>query len=280
MRQQSLYNFSRKSQPCFLKKFVFIVFCYILTFMNIRQRNLLKKLKKQGSLSIEDEASELQVSSMTIRRDVQLLIDHGLAVKTQGGAIPRTNDPEQLFIQAKATDAQQRIAIKAVELIPDKSSIMLSTGSTTLEIARKLAVSGKQLSVVTNSLPIAATLFQTSIKVILTGGTLRSNSLDLVGPITEKNIDEYYIDLLFSGCDGAKSDEGFFTKDLELAEMERKSVEKSHKVIIVTESHKFNSPSFVKFASPDEIGTVISDSKLSAKDRIELEKQGIEVIVC
>lgn len=248
--------------------------------MNIRQRNLLKKLKKQGSLSIEDEALKLQVSSMTIRRDVQLLVDHGLAIKTQGGAVSRVNDPEQLFIQAKATDAQQRIAEKAVELIPDKSTIMLSTGSTTLEIARKLAVSGKQLSVVTNSLPIAATLFQTNIKVILTGGTLRSNSLDLVGPITEKNIDEYYIDMLFSGCDGAKSDEGFFTKDLELAEMERKSVEKSHKVIIVTESHKFNNPSFVKFASPEETSTLITDSDLKDQDRINLEKHGVEVIVC
>ncbi|MDD5699216.1 MAG: DeoR/GlpR family DNA-binding transcription regulator [Victivallaceae bacterium] len=248
--------------------------------MNIRQQKLLKKLKKQGSLSIESEAFELQVSSMTIRRDIQLFVDHGLAVKTHGGAVSRANDLEQLFIQSKASDAQRRIAVKAVELIPDKSSIMLSNGSTTLEVARQLAVSGKQLSVVTNSLPIAATLFQTGIQVILTGGTLRSNSLDLAGPVTEKNINEYYIDILISGCDGAKSNEGFFTKDLELAETERKSVEKSRKVIIVTESYKFNSPSFVKFASPDKIGALISDSGLSLQDQTKLKKYGIQVITC
>ena len=130
---------------------------------------------------------------------------------------------------------------------------MRSTGSTTLEVARLLAVSGKRLSVVTNSLPIAAALFQTPIQVILTGGTLRSDSLDLAGPVTEKNLDEYYIDMLISGCDGAFASEGFFTKDINLAEMERKAVQKSKKVLIVAEVHKFKQRAFVKFASPGEV---------------------------
>ncbi len=247
--------------------------------MNTRQQNLLKKLKKQGSLSIENEALELQVSSMTIRRDIQLLVEHGLAIKTHGGAVSRTNEPEQLFVQAKSSEAQKRLAVETVKLIPDNSTIMLSNGSTTLEVARQLAVSGKQLSVLTNSLPIAATLFQTGIQVILTGGTLRSNSLDLAGPVTEKNIDEYYIDMLISGCDGAKADEGFFTKDLELAEMERKSVEKSHKVVIVTESSKFNRPSFVKFASPREVSILITSPGLPDKEITALKRNGVSVMV-
>ncbi|MBU8901455.1 MAG: hypothetical protein KOO69_01810, partial [Victivallales bacterium] len=195
-------------------------------------------------------------------------------------AVPRVNDPEQLFIQSKANEAQKRIAAKTIELIPDNSSIMLSTGSTTLEVARQLASSGKQLSVVTNSLPIAATLYQTNIQVILTGGTLRNNSLDLVGPVTEKNINEYYIDILISGCDGAIAEEGFFTKDVSLAEMERKSVKQSGKVIIVSESYKFDNPAFVKFASPQDVTTLITDTNLTPEKHASLRKAGLEIISC
>ncbi|MBN2643747.1 MAG: DeoR/GlpR transcriptional regulator [Victivallales bacterium] len=246
--------------------------------MNKRQQKLLDKLKRLGSLSLEEEAEAFSVSTMTIRRDIAMFEEQGIAVRSQGGAVSRVADSGQLLMEGNASDAQRRIARKTLELIPDACTLMLSTGRTTLEVARQLAVSGKRLAVVTNSLQIAAALFQTPVQVILTGGTLRADSLDLVGPVTEKNLDEYYIDILITGCDGAVADEGFFTKDLNLAAMERKSVEKSRKVIMVTESSKFNSPSFVKFAEPGNISTVVSDINLSDRDCACLQKSGIEVI--
>lgn len=248
--------------------------------MNKRQNDILEKLNKTGAIDIEEEAVRFDVSTMTIRRDIKLLVERGVAIRVNNGAIPATNDPLQLFINSKPSINQKFIARKAVELIPEGKTVMLSTGNTTLEVARQLAVSGKELSVFTNSLPIAATLFQTPVHVILTGGMLRSNSLDLVGPVTEKNIDEYYIDILISGCDGAIADEGFFTKDMNLAEMERKSVEKSKKIIIVTESKKFDNPAFVKFAKTEEVSTLITDSGLSGSDRKSLRKSGLEVFCC
>ncbi|MDD5727924.1 MAG: DeoR/GlpR family DNA-binding transcription regulator [Victivallales bacterium] len=246
--------------------------------INKRQKILLDKLSRTGVLSLKEEAAAFGVSTMTIRRDIVQFEDMGLAVRSQGGAVARVSEPGQLFGGNRSTEAQKRIAAKAVELIPAACTLMLSGGTTTLEVARQLAVSGKQLAVITNSLQIAAALFQTPIQVILTGGTLRSNSLDLVGPVTEKNLDEYYIDILISGCDGAVAAEGFFTRDLNLAAMERKSVEKSRKVIIVTENSKFTHPSFVKFADPGEVAVVITDSALPAEAGEVLRKHGIEVI--
>jgi len=248
--------------------------------MNKRQKTLLDKLSRLGQLSLEEEAAAFDVSTMTIRRDITMFENLGLAIRTQGGAVARVSEPGQLLGDNHSTETQRRIARKTVEIIPAECTLMLSGGSTTLEVARQLAVSGKHLSVVTNSLQIAAALFQTSVQVILTGGSLRANSLDLVGPVTEKNIDEYYIDILISGCDGAVATEGFFTKDLNLAAMERKSVEKSRKVIIVTESAKFNHPSFVKFAEPGKIAMVITDSNINEKDLTTLKKHNIEVVLC
>jgi len=246
--------------------------------LNKRQKVLLDKLTRLGQLSLEEEAAAFDVSTMTIRRDIALFEAQGIAVRTQGGAVSRVADPALLLGDTRVTEAQRRIARKTVEMLPPDSTVMLSTGSTTLEVARQLAVSGRKLAVVTNSLHIAAALFQTPIQVILTGGSLRANSLDLVGPVAEKNLNEYYIDVLVSGCDGAVADEGFFTQDLNLAAMERKSVEKSRKVIIVTESAKFNRPSFVPFAEVNQVNTVITDSGLSETCRAQLMAHGVEVV--
>jgi len=260
-------------------KLDFFRFVLIFNTMNRRQKTLLDKLARLGRISIETEAPIFGVSEMTIRRDIIMLDEMGLAIRTHGGAVPRTDVKESILAETRSTDGQKRIAKKVLELIPDACTLMLSTGSTTLEIARYLAVSGKRLSVVTNSLPIAAALFQTPVQVILTGGTLRSDSLDLAGPVTEKNLDEYYIDMLVSGCDGADATEGFFTKDINLAEMERKAVQKSKKVIIAAEACKFERRAFVKFASPKEISTVVTDVKLAAADVKALEKAGVKLIV-
>ena len=246
--------------------------------MNSRQKTLVEKLYKLGRLFIKEEATAFAVAPMTIRRDIQFFESQGIAIRTHGGAVPRVNEPLQIFTQSEASAIQKKIARKAVEMIPAESTLMLSTGSTTLEVARQLAASDLRICVITNSLPIAAVLFQTKIQVVLTGGSLRSNSLDLTGPVTEKNLDEYYIDILITGCDGVSQD-GFFTKDLNLAEMEKKSVKKSAKTIVVTESHKFNKPAFVKFASLDEISTVITDKKLPDEFSRQLLHSGIELIL-
>lgn len=246
--------------------------------MNKRQVALLDKLNRLGRLSLEEEAGVFGVSSMTIRRDLAMFEERGVAIRTQGGAIPAHPDPTKLAGGGGASPVKRQIARRVVERIPDGSTLMLSAGSTTLEVARQLAVAEKSVCVITNSLTVAAALFQTPVQVILTGGSLRSDSLDLVGPVAEKNIDEYYIDILISGCDGAMAGEGFFTHDLNLASMERKSVQKSRNVIIVTESAKFGRPSFAKFASVAEVSAVITDAGLSQADRESLQVAGVEVV--
>jgi DeoR/GlpR family transcriptional regulator of sugar metabolism len=246
--------------------------------MNARQKALLEKLERLGRLSIEEEAAALAVSTMTIRRDIREFESRGLAVATKGGAAPKSPTREMLFAQPKSSEAKIRIAQKAAEMVVPGSTVMLSAGTTTLEVARRLAAADKHVSVLTNSLPAAAALFQTKAQVILTGGSLRPNSLDLTGPVAEKNIEEYYIDTLITGCDGV-SGEGFFTTDLGLAEMEKKSVRKSGKVIVVTESRKFQKPSLVRFASISDAAAVITDKDIPQNFRDILSSSGVELII-
>ena len=247
--------------------------------MNIRQKILLDKLRKQEKLVISEEAKLLNVSEMTIRRDLLLFESSGFLLRTHGGAILRTGQKDVLFPLDSGNENKVKIGTATLAFVKPNQTIMIGPGTTTLQFARQLALTDISLTVVTNSLPIAAVLFKTNIQVMILGGALRSNSIDLVGPITEKILDEFYIDILFNGCDGASSDEGFFTIDMNLATMERKSVQKSEKVIILTESHKFQKRSFVKFASLNEVSTVITDKQLASKDKANLEKNNITTII-
>jgi len=250
-----------------------------LNIMNTRQKTFLKNLRKGEELFIAEEARRFGVSEMTIRRDFQFLEDEGLAIRTHGGAVIKDNANNELHNLSRTNEAQKKIAKEALKFIKPSSTIMISTGTTPLEVAREIAKSGMNLSVVTNSLPVAAALFKTDVEVLLTGGALRKQSMDLVGPVTEKNLGEFYIDLLIIGCNGADSEEGFFTSDINLAVMEKKSVQISADVMIVTESYKFQKRSFAKFASLKEVSTVITDKDISKKQAMEMKKKGIKVII-
>ncbi|MFA6290255.1 MAG: DeoR/GlpR family DNA-binding transcription regulator [Victivallales bacterium] len=247
--------------------------------MNSRQQNLLDKLSKTGSLETAEEAALLKVSAMTLWRDFKMFEEQGLALRTHGGLVSAIRR-DLGFQNTRASEFQKKIAKAAISLIPNNSTIMLSAGTTTLEIARQLASSGRlQITVVTNSLPVAAIFYKTDFNTILLGGSLRRNSMDLTGPLSEKNLDELHIDMLFTGCDGAISGEGFFTSDLSLAELERKSVQRSKTVAVVTESRKFGKKSLAKFASDKEVRIVVTDRNLSNSDKAMLEKNKIKVCI-
>ncbi len=246
--------------------------------MNTRQLQLLEKLARTGRLDAGEEAKLLGVSAMTLWRDFKSFEEKGLALRTHGGLVTVAGRTSGFLDAAGSSVAQKKIAAAAVSMIKPRATIMLSTGTTTLEVARQLASSRRtDVTVITSSLRAAAIFYQTDFSTILLGGSLRRNAMDLTGPIAEKNLDDLHIDMLFTGCDGAVSREGFFTSDLSIAELERKSVARSGTVVVVTESKKFGRRALAKFADPKDVRTVITDSGISRSDRLSLEKDGIEV---
>ncbi len=248
--------------------------------MNKRQQILINRLKNTGHFSVVEQAKELRVTEMTIRRDLKLLEEQGIATRVHGGAIPRSPVPHGINMMAKKPRNNQiAIAKQALSLLESGSTVLLNIGTTVLQVAREIAAVKIPLTVITNSIPVAITLFQSECQVLMTGGTLRRQSIDLVGPITEQNLNEYHVDTLITGCDGADSKTGFFTNDVNLTPMEKKSVQIAEKVIIVTESSKFINRSFAKFASIDEVSVVVTDKNLPESDIQNLNKVGVEVFL-
>ncbi len=244
--------------------------------MNERLSQILTELNRSGFLKIAEAAQHFGVTPMTIRRDFRMLEQNGYVFQVKNGAIPRQKLPEMHY-DASRPSMKHRLARELADILSPRDVILLSAGTTTLACAQVLAALNAELTVLTYSLPVASALFQSRSQVILLGGELRSNSLDLLGPLTETNLRQYHVNYLISGCDGADADAGFFTTDLNLANLERISAEIADHVIVVTESTKFRRKSMVKFLDVAEADILVTDRGLRELDRQLLGRHELDL---
>ena len=234
---------------------------------------------QRGRIDIKSTAKLLEVTEMTLRRDLRELERQQLVMQVKGGAVlhPARYEPEQNT--DKLMDLKFAIAEALYMQIMPCNAIFLSTGTTSLAFAKTLVKKNtSHLTVITNSLTIASALFRSRCKVILLGGELRSTSLDLVGHIGERNIADFHVDWLISGCDGAFSNFGFYTSDSSLSSLEKMSMKIADHVAIITASAKFGVRSFARFASLDDVDLLITDDQLSNTDRAHLQNANINVV--
>ena len=244
-----------------------------------RQRKILDMLQR-GKVVIRDAASELGVTEMTLRRDLKSLEERKLILLVKGGAIlhPARYEPESPESIDKM-DRKFAIANALYDEIFPAESVFISAGTTSLAFAKVIARRNTlPVTIITNSLPVASTLFRSCCKVILLGGELRTNYLDLVGSIAEKNLAEYQVDWLVSGCDAALSDYGFYTSDVSVSNLEKKSLEIASKAAIIADSSKFGKRALTRFASLDEIDLLVTDCGLSAQDAENLKNANIKLL--
>ena len=208
--------------------------------MTTRQKNLLELLQKQERLDSASAAKKFGVSTMTIRRDFRVLEAEKLILQTKGGAVihPAQYEPENII--SELNDLKFEIADALFQRIFPCKSLFIGTGTTCLAFAKTVARRNiVPNTVITHSLSVASALFQSRSKVILLGGELRKNSMDLVGETAERNLSEYKVEWLISGCDGALADYGFYTSDMRLHNLERKTISVADNVAVITESSKF-----------------------------------------
>ncbi len=250
--------------------------------MKERQARILKLLEESDRATISHMKELYNVSEMTLRRDITQLEEMGYVTKIHGGVIARKKLLFDRSFSRREKEHQyekKMIAKEAVRLMKPGENIILDTGTTTLYVARELVKKNLPLTVATTSLMVASTLFNSSIEVLLFGGFLRREIPDLIGPLAEKNLMEFHSDKLFIGCNGILVEEGFYTSDLNISQLEKKMVENTEMVILVTDSSKFGIKSFVKCADISIVHTVITDTNVDAVSVKNLENRGIRVIV-
>jgi DeoR family transcriptional regulator, aga operon transcriptional repressor len=244
-----------------------------------RLRSILQLIGVDSSVSVGELAEELGVSTATVRRDLAQLASQGLIMRSHGGAI-KLHRGYELPIHYRTTSRaaeKKRIATLAVSLVDDGAVVGVTGGTTTMEVTRALAVR-QQLTIVTNALNIAAELaLRPNTRLVVTGGISRSASFELSGPVAERTIHEYNIDVAFVGVDGIDPVAGCTTHNDSEALTNAALVTRAARVIVVADSTKLGQ---VKFASICEISAVdllITDNGATEDQVAAFEKADVEV---
>lgn len=232
-------------------------------FADERKTRILFLLNRSQSILVSDVAQSLSVSETTIRRDLQDLEEQGLLKRTHGGAIAlEMASFEPSMVEKADFHAEQKtqIAQQAVSMIQTGDTLLLDSGTTTLQIARMLP--DQDLTVVTNSLPIASELSRSKwIKLVMLGGELRSNTEALVGTFCENMLRELHVDKAFIGANGVDIYKGVTTANISEASTKRAMVNAAREVILVADHSKFGQVYFAKICDIKDLSCVITDEQ-------------------
>ena len=241
---------------------------------------ILEELAAGGSVGVAQLAAKLDVSTASIRRDLQLLEEQRLLSRTHGGAVANSTVYELplRYRGGRHRDAKRRIATAAASRVDDHvASVGLTGGTTTTEVARELA--GRQeLTVVTNALNIAAELaLRPQLKLIVTGGTARSESYELVGPLAEAALSGMNLDLAIVGVDGISVAGGLTTHhDIE-AHTNHVLISRARRVIVVADASKVGKLAFVRICALDCVDELITDTSAAPAELRALAEAGVTV---
>ena len=247
-----------------------------------RLSQMVDAIGENEELSVEQLTDMFSSSPATIRRDLTLLSEQHLVQRTHGGARPLGSAREVpvLFRDSRFRDSKRLIARAAVDLIPAaRMAIAISGGTTTAEVARLLA-ERSQLSVVTNSVSIASLLapFQ-QLRILLTGGLLRPQSLELVGALAENTFNSVNIGIAILGADGVSAAEGVTTHDETEARTNHAMVDRAPRTIVVADGSKVGQVAMARMADITEVAVLITDSSADAQALESIRIAGVEVIV-
>ncbi|MFC2115041.1 transcriptional repressor AgaR [Bacteroidota bacterium] len=249
-----------------------------------RRAKILEELDINGQVTVSELSRKYNISEVTIRNDLDHLEKQNMLIRARGGAIkikffkmvidPPLSDKQKEFLKEK-----QKIANEALKLIEDGDTIVLDSGTTTTEIAKKLE-QFHNLTIITNALNIASILSEyPDFNIYMPGGVLRKKSLSLVGSLASENFKKFYCDKLFLGVDGFDTLQGPSTPNAEEAHLNSIMVRMAKKVIVVADSRKFSRRRFGFIAPISEIHVVITDSGILEEDKARLENQGVKVII-
>jgi DeoR family transcriptional regulator, aga operon transcriptional repressor len=248
-----------------------------------RMREVLSILRGRGEVDSQKLRAALGVSAATLRRDLSEMEEQGLLVRTHGGA--RALDPSGSEIPVRLRDhrmvaIKRRIAQHAAALVPaGPQAVALTGGVTTGEVARSLK-GRPQMTIVTNSLTIAADCaVDAHMKVIMTGGLVRANSMEAVGPMSEHAFQVINVGTAVLGADGMSAEVGATTFDEAEARTAIAMAANAQRVIVPVDGSKIGKVTLAKMVPLSQIDHLVTDSTADPRQLELIAAAGVQVHV-
>lgn len=247
--------------------------------MKDRANKILEILTQENKIEVSVLSELLNVSQVTIRKDLDALESKGIVKREHGFALLCSTDDINGRI-AYHYEYKKKIAAKAAELVQDNDIVMIESGSCCALLAECLAETKKDLTLVTNSAFIADFIRRKSnFQIILLGGIYQQDAQVMVGPMVSQCAENFLVDLFFIGTDGYDSRVGFTNRDQMRAQAVRDMAKQAEQVIILTESDKLTKHGIVPLNLKNKIKAVITDNELDKHIKTELERHNIKTII-
>lgn len=247
-----------------------------------RRSKTIKLLNENGQASVSELSKMLNVSEVTIRKDLQYLEEKSVLIRTHGGAMKSDYLVKDLHFDDKGKkneEQKRRIGERAAQLVKDGDSLILDAGTTVMQLAKGLH-SKRNLNVLTPAINIALELIRNSdIQITVLGGILRTTSAAVVGSYAEMMLRDHFCSKLFLAADGFDPMFGITTTNALEAHLNRLMIDSAQTTILVIDSSKFGRRGLSRICSMEQIHTVITDSGISEAVQKTLLDHNIEVLV-
>ena len=241
-----------------------------------RGDQLLRRIETDGRISVETLAQELGVTSSTIRRDLARLANDGRIVRTYGGAQTRAGTGGSLGDIRSA--AKRSIAAAAAARVCDGDTILISSGTTTLELARHIL--DRRLTVITNALDVASVLIdRPGIELVVLGGVVRPTMHSTLGHLAELALRELRADTLFMGIGAIGPDLSLMNDSIPEIMTDRALRQASRDCVVLADATKFRSVAPALVFGIDQVTTLVTDAGVASDDVDAVRAAGVEVVI-
>ena len=247
-----------------------------------RRQQISAMVKAKGSVQVAPLAERFGVSMQTIRKDLHFLTERGVMERSYGGAIVAdavtlAAEPPVEAKRAIHTDEKARIGRAAAAMVRSGESIVLDSGTTTLQIAHHLP-DHEDITVLTNDFDVLAALARKErITVVMLGGRLRRRNMAFYGAQTESAFDDLHVDKLFLGVDGFDVERGITTHFEPEAMLNRKMVAAARQVIAVTDASKFGRTCLHRIINVGEIDDLVTAGEVPSEVSAAAERLGFAI---
>ena len=245
-----------------------------------RQSRILQYIQQNYNASIIELSDHFNVSSMTIRRDLDALEKSKLIVRVHGGAIvaERNSRLREDVRAARNMVQKSNIGEAAVRLVKDGQTIFIDAGTTTMELVNRLK-DHHGLTVVTNSVKVLYTLAESpGINLIGLGGAVFGGAWSFIGPLADKAIRQFHSDLAFLGISSLSLDRGLSEVNYFEGDIKSLIIKQAQRVVLLADSSKFEKVSPHSVASLSDIDVIITDDLLPEELAAAYRKTGVELI--
>lgn len=252
--------------------------------MTIAERHnfILSKLRQEGFVGVSELSKLMQVTMVTVRKDLQILEDKGMLYRSHGSATltsPYVNDRPVQEKRLEQVAEKQKIAEAAIQLLEAEEAIIIGSGTTVLAFAQAIS-SHLKLTVLTSAMNVTLALAaDPNIEVVQLGGVVRRSSSSVVGHFAEEMLAHFACSKLFLSVDGISPEYGLTTSNMMEAHLNAKMIRSVQKTIVLADSAKFGKKGFGKICDIEDVDMLITDAGLSDAYRKSLEDCGLEVLI-